>query len=89
MDKNQPKRSRVPVMVALAVAIFGMLAMLVVDHGPWSRAHAQTADVANYHTTGAAARAAGAQVVPTEPKSNIEPAPPGPKPVQPANPETR
>ena len=85
MDKNQPKRSRVPVMVALAVAIFGMLAMLVVDHGPWSRAHAQTADVANYHTTGAA----GAQVAPTVPKSDIEPVAPGTKPAQPANPKTR
>jgi hypothetical protein len=76
-------------MVALAVAIFGLLAMLIVDHGPWSRPTVQTADVANYQTTGAAARAAGAQVVPTEPKSSIEPAPPGPKPAQPASPITR
>ncbi|MGD0850768.1 hypothetical protein [Bradyrhizobium sp.] len=89
MDKNQPKRSRVPVMVALAVAIFGMLAMLVVDHGPWSRAHAQAADVANYHTTGAAARAAGVQIAPTDPKPELEPVAPGPKPAQPASPITR
>ena len=52
MDNNQPKRSRVPVMVALAVAIFGMLAMLVVDHGPWSRSGAQAADTAHYGTAG-------------------------------------
>jgi hypothetical protein len=89
MNKNQPKRSGLhPVIVALAVAIFGLLAMLIVDHGPWSRPEAQAAGVANYRTTGAAARAAGAQVVPTAPKPEIEPVVPGPKPAQPANPTT-
>ena len=32
-----------PVWVALAVAIFGILAMLLIDHGPWTRPHAQSA----------------------------------------------
>jgi len=85
----QRTRSRAPIMVALAVAIFGVLAMLMVDHGPWSRPNVQAANVANYGTTGAAAHAAGAQIVPTEPKPNIEPAAPGPKPAQPAAPTTR
>jgi hypothetical protein len=76
-----------PVMVALAVAILGVLAMLIVDHGPWSKPRVQTAEVAYYKTTGEAARAAGAQVAPTAPKPAIEPEPPGPKPAQPANPE--
>jgi uncharacterized membrane protein len=89
MNKNQPKRRSLhPVIVALAVAIFGVLAMLIVDHGPWSRPEAQAAAVANYKTTGAAAHAAGAQVVPTPPKPEIEPVVPGPKPAQPANPTT-
>jgi hypothetical protein len=89
MNKNQPKRRGLhPVMFALAVAFFGVLAMLIVDHGPWSRPDVQAAGVANYRTTGAAARAAGAQVVPTEPKPEIEPVAPGPKPAQPANPQT-
>jgi hypothetical protein len=44
-----------PVVVAMAVAGFGVLAMLVVDHGPWSRPKVQTAEVANYKTTGEAA----------------------------------
>ena len=90
MNKEKPKRtnSRAPVMAALAVAIFGVLAMLLVDHGPWSRPNVQAAEVANYKTTGEAARAVGAQVVPTAPKSEIEPAAPGPKPAQPANPRT-
>jgi hypothetical protein len=42
---------------------------LVVDHGPWSRLKVQTAEVANYGTSGAAARAAGATVTPTAPQA--------------------
>jgi hypothetical protein len=74
-----------PVVVALAVAVFGVLAMLIVDHGPWNRPHVQTAEV-RYNTTGAAAQAVGATVTPTEPKPRLEPAAPGPKPAQPVNP---
>lgn len=70
---------------AIAVAIFGILGMLVVDHGPWNKPHVKTAVVANSTTTGEAARDAGATVMPTEPK-RLEPEAPGPKPVNPANP---
>jgi hypothetical protein len=76
---------RGPLVVAIAVAVFGMLAMLMVDHGPWSRPLVQTAEVASYKTTGEAARAAGASVTPTAPKAAIEPDAPGPK-AQPNNP---
>ena len=75
-------------MIALGVATLGVTAMLVVDHGWWSRPVIQTAEVATYHTTGEAARAAGATVTPTAPKLQLEPAAPGPKPAQPANPLT-
>ena len=86
MDGTHSKRkNRSPIMAALAVAVFGVLAMLVVDHGPWSRPHVQGAEV-DYTTTGAAARAAGATVTPTAPKPELEPQAPGPKPAQPANP---
>jgi hypothetical protein len=77
-----------PVVVAMAVAAFGVVAMLIVDHGPWNRPQAQTADVANYKTTGEAARAVGATVTPTAPKPAIEPDTSGPKPAHPANPVT-
>jgi hypothetical protein len=77
-----------PVVVAMAVAGFGVLAMLVVDHGPWSRPKVQTAEVANYKTTGEAAQAAGATVTPTAPKPVLEPIAPEPKPAQPADPAT-
>jgi hypothetical protein len=86
MNKKYSKRA--PLMVALAVAVFGVLAMLLVDHGPWNRPDVQSAEVANYKTTGAAARAAGATVTSTAPKPELEPAAPGPKPAQPANPAT-
>ena len=77
-----------PLMIALAVAIFGVLGMLIVDHGPWNRPKVQTAEIVHYTTTGAAARAVGATVTPTAPKLEPEPVPPGPKPAQPANPTT-
>jgi hypothetical protein len=77
-----------PVVIAIAVAVLSVLAMLIVDHGPWSRPKLQTAEIANYKTTGAAARAAGATVTPTAPKPALEPTAPGPKPAQPANPAT-
>ncbi len=75
-----------PLVTAAVVALLGVLCMLIVDHGPWSRPKLQPAESANYSTTGEAARAAGAKVLPTEPKALIEPVPPGPKPAQPANP---
>jgi hypothetical protein len=79
------QKARSPVGYAMAVAVFGLLSMLIVDHGPWNRPHVQTAE-AHYATTGAAARAAGATVTPTMPKPEIEPVVPGPKPVEPPNP---
>jgi hypothetical protein len=77
-------RIHAPLAVAMAVAVVGILAMLLVDHGPWNKPHLRTALV-NYGTTTAAAQAAGARVTPTTPKAPIEPEAPGPKPAQPAN----
>ena len=75
-----------PLKVAIAVAVFGVLSMLVVDHGPWSKPKVEHPVVANYSNTGEAARAAGAQVIPTEPRLEVEPDPPLPKPLHPVNP---
>jgi hypothetical protein len=86
-NENHGRRARSPFLFALAVAVFGLLSMLIVDHGPWNRPHVQTAE-SHYATTRAAARAAGATVTPTMPKPELEPVAPGPKPVQPANPAT-
>jgi hypothetical protein len=86
-DKSPSRRiPSPPAVAAIAVAVFGMLAMLIVDHAPWNRPQAQTAEVATHKTTGEAAHAAGATVTTTAPKAPIEPSAPGPKPAQPANP---
>jgi hypothetical protein len=75
-----------PLKVAMLVAALGVLGMLIVDHGPWNKPKVQPAFMANYSSTGEAARAAGAKVMPTEPKLQVEPEPPVPKPVHPVNP---
>lgn len=75
-----------PLKIAIAVAVLGVFGMLVVDHGPWNRPKMQPAHMASYSTTGEAARAVGAKVLPTEPKLQVEPEPPMPQPVHPVNP---
>lgn len=79
---------RHPGVIALIVAGVTIAVMLLVDHGPRARAKAQPAHVAMYHTTGEAARAAGAVVLPTDPTSPIEPARAGPKMSPTVNPVT-
>jgi hypothetical protein len=85
-ESHRTRRGGTPLVVAIAIAVLGVLGMLIVDHGPWNKPHVKTAVVANTTTTGEAARDAGATVMPTEPKRQLEPDAPGPKPVQPANP---
>jgi hypothetical protein len=60
------------------VAALGLLALLFVNHGPWSKPKVQT------ETTAASAAAVGATVSPTEQKRELEPAVHGPKLVPPA-----
>jgi hypothetical protein len=84
MENKDPKRSRGPLTVTV-VAGFGLLSLVIVNHGPWNRPKAESAEIARYKTTGAAAAAAGAKVTPTDPTSALEPVAPGPKPVQPSS----
>jgi hypothetical protein len=94
MTKNRLLKGRsdrhggTPLFATLAVATCGVLGMLIVDHGPWNKPKVKPAVVANYTTTGEAARAAGATVTPTEPQPSLEPVRPGPTPVHPVNPPT-
>jgi hypothetical protein len=85
-EKHSARKVGSPVIVAAAIAVVGVLAMVVVDHGPWSRPHMEAAEVANHGSVGEAARAAGATVTPTEPRSDLEPVVPGPKRAQPVSP---
>lgn len=87
--KNHTRRSGgMPLLIAIAIAVLGVLGMLIVDHGSWNKPKVQTVAMAHYGTTGEAARAAGAIVMPTEPKSQLELDAPGPRSVHPAIPET-
>jgi len=70
---------------ATIVAAFGLLSLLLVDHGPWNRPHVLGSEPV-YTTTAAAAHAVGATITPTAPKPALEPVVPGPKPAQPVNP---
>jgi hypothetical protein len=86
MDRGHPRRRFWPLVVALTVAIVGLVSLLLVDHGPWNRPRVQSQGAVNYATTAEAAHAVGARVSPTAPKAALEPDAPGPKPAQPANP---
>jgi hypothetical protein len=88
-ENHSMRSGGIPLLVAIAIAVLGVLGMLIVDHGPGNKPKVQTAAMAHYGTTGEAARAAGASVVPSEPNPRLEPDPAGPKPIYPANPETR
>jgi len=61
-------RGGAPLKVAIAVAVLGVL---IVDHGPWNKPKVQPGFFASYSSTGEAVRAAGAQVMPTEPKLQV------------------
>ena len=78
----------VPVAIAAAVALIGLLALLIVNHGPWTRPVVRAPAAIPTSDTAAAAEAAGATATPTDPKPAIEPVPPGPKPVNPDAPKT-
>jgi len=85
--QDRPKRrGGTPLAIAIVIALAGVFGLLIVDHGPWNKPRIHTAAMAHYSTTGEAARAVGAVVAPTEPQPQLEPDPPGPKPVHPANP---
>lgn len=86
MARSDQHRTFVPLMAAIAIAVFGLLSLLIVDHGPWNKPHVQSQGIVNYATTAESAHAIGAKVTPTDPKSALEPVAPGPKPAQPANP---
>jgi hypothetical protein len=87
--KNPEKHPLLPKVWAVGVAAFGLLALLLVNHGAWNKPKLQTEKAAYHSTTGASAQAVGATVTPTAPKPEIEPKPPGPKPVAPAIPDER
>jgi hypothetical protein len=86
--ENAPKRKmNTALAIAIAVAVGGVVALLLVHHGPWNRPVVASPAVVRNTDTAAAAKAAGAIITPTDPKPAIEPTATGPKPAQPAVPD--
>jgi hypothetical protein len=78
-----------PIIIAMAVAMLGLIGLLLVNHGPWTKPTVQNETMIQHGTTAGSAAAVGAAVTPTEQKPEIEPAVPGPKPVAPAIPDQK
>ncbi len=73
-------------LTSLAIAFVCAAVLFVQVRDRWNSPEVKTAAEAQYTTTGQAARQAGARISQSEPKSAVEPDPPGPKPAQPAQP---
>jgi hypothetical protein len=58
-----------PAMIATAVAVIGLIVLLLVDHGPWNKPKVQYETMIQYGTTAASAAAAGATVTSTAPQA--------------------
>ena len=76
-EDEDPKRSFGVAAITLTVAAFGLLSLLIADHGLWNPAHIDSAraEIAWQTATEAAARAAGATVTPTA-RRRSQPLPP-------------
>jgi hypothetical protein len=88
METVDGRKSVWPLLIAIALAVFGVSAMLIVDHVLWHRPVSSPLAV-RYESTADAVKGAGATVTPTTPKSALEPAAPGPKRALPAIPENK
>lgn len=75
-----------PVTVAVAIAVICVVALVFQVQDRWHSPEIKPAEQAQVSTTGQVAHAAGATVLPTDPKLTVEPKPPGPKQAQPAIP---
>ena len=76
-----------PAMIAVVIAAVCAALLVLLVRSNWNRPQVKPAAVERSTTTGQAAHSGGAKVLPTEPKPSIEPAPAGPRPAQPANPD--
>jgi hypothetical protein len=74
------------VAIAVAIAFVCIVVLWVQTRDRWNSPEIKSADQAEHATTGANVRAAGARILPTDPKLTVEPSPAEPKQVQPANP---
>jgi hypothetical protein len=68
-----------PIIIAMAVAVLGLIGLLLINHGPWTKPKVRNEAMIQRGTTAGSAAAVGATVTPTEQKLELEPAVPGPK----------
>jgi hypothetical protein len=87
MAEQRHFRGMHPAAIAVVLAFVCAVILTLLIHDRWSRPEIKPPEVASTTTTGQAARAASATVLPTDPKLRIEPTPAAPPPVQPANPQ--
>jgi hypothetical protein len=78
-----------PIIIAMAVAVLGLIGLLLVNHGPWTKPKVQNEAMTQHGTTAGSAAAVGATLTPTEQQLGLELAVPGPKRVAPAIPDQR
>jgi uncharacterized membrane protein YbhN (UPF0104 family) len=75
------------VAIAAAIAFICIVVLWVQTRDRWNSPEIKSAEQAEHATTGVNVRAAGARILPTDPKLTVEPSPAEPKQVQPANPD--
>jgi hypothetical protein len=82
-----PKHHRTgPITIVTAVALVCVVALVFLVRDRWHSPEIKPVEQARNSTTGQVAHAAGAILLPTDPKLMVEPKPAGPKQAQPAIP---
>jgi hypothetical protein len=83
---ERPHINRAPITaIAVAIAFASMVVLWVQTRDRWNSPEIKSAEQAERATTGENVHAAGARILPTDPKLAVEP-PAEPKRFQPANP---
>jgi hypothetical protein len=72
--------------ISIAIAFACVVVLWFQIRDRWNSPEIKSAEQAEHSTTGRTVHAAGAKILPTDPKSAVEPSPVGPKQAQPANP---
>jgi hypothetical protein len=84
---ERPHINRTPLAaIAVAIAFISMVVLWVQTRDRWNSPEIKSTEQAEHATTGESVHAAGAGILPTDPKLTVEPSPAEPKQVQPANP---
>jgi hypothetical protein len=86
MSELRKQHGTGPVTWVAAIALMCVVALVFLVQDRWHSPEVKPAEQAQASTTGQVAHAAGAIVMPTDPKLSVEPRPAGPKQAQPAIP---